>query len=296
LSVDLLFCEGGTQSYDIRILRKLLQSSCQVIAGGSSRGLRKRIDHARQFYETKSVFAIRDRDFPKKWTGASQFVLEWITPDHQGQMKHWGWIWPRREIENYLIDPIIVQKSLEVCVQQKIFDVHLFNFEDYMVVLNSARDSIAVYQAARIALTQAGKPRYLCTSFGHARGQYNYRFPQQPDRSSCEHEIKILFQNHDQSLVTLKETLTEFHRIIDMECSRGKPRYQDYLYAFSGKDLLWAMEDWFAKTPFRSHAVFQETILTGIENANEDIALWCHEWKDLVNKIKNDAPSINVKT
>ncbi|MDR2643693.1 MAG: hypothetical protein LBC74_12965, partial [Planctomycetaceae bacterium] len=159
----LLFCEGGTQSYDMRILKKLLKLTYQVVAGGSTRGLRKRVDLARQIYGTKSVYAIRDRDFPEKWTGASQKVLDWITPDHLGVMKQWGWIWARREIENYLIDPVIVRKSLDVLMQQKISVVSHFNLEEYISAINSARDSIMIYQAARIALTQAGKPNYLCT-------------------------------------------------------------------------------------------------------------------------------------
>ncbi|MDR0603790.1 MAG: hypothetical protein LBG80_05745 [Bacteroidales bacterium] len=281
LSVDLLFCEGGTQSYDIRILSKLLPLSCRVIAGGSSRGLRKRIDHARQFYETKSVFAIRDRDFPKKWTGVSQKVLDWITPDHLGELKQWGWIWARREIENYLIDPIIVQKSLDVHVQQKISDVSYFNLEEYISALNSARDSIRIYQAARTALTQAGKPSYLRTNFGKARGKYNYRFPQKRDILSCEQEMKKMFQTRNKQIITINETLENFHRIFEEECSFGKPRYNDYLYAFSGKDILWAMEDWFAKIGLKNNINFQEIILTGIENSYEDIATWCNEWKNL---------------
>jgi hypothetical protein len=254
--------------------------------GGSTRGLRKRVDLARQIYSTESVYAIRDRDFSEKWTGVSQKVLDWITPDHLGVIKQWGWIWARREIENYFIDPIIVQKSLDVHGQQKISDIRHFNLEEYIVAINSARDSIMIYQAARIALTQAGKPCYLRTNFGKARGKYNYRFPQKRDMLSCEQEMKKLFQNRNQQIITINETLENFHRIFEEECSFGKPRYNDYLYAFSGKDILWAMEDWFAKTPFRCHTIFLETILTGIEHADENISLWCYEWKDLVNKIK----------
>jgi hypothetical protein len=282
----LLFCEGGVQSYDIRILKKLLKLTYQVVAGGSTRGLRKRIDLARQIYGTESVYVIRDRDFPEKWTGASQKVLDWITPDHLGVMKQWGWIWARREIENYLIDPIIVQKSLDVLMQQKISDVSAFNLEEYISAVNSARDSIMIYQAARIALTQAGKPCYLRTNFGKARGKYNYHFPQKRDMLSCEQEIKNLFQNRNQQIFTIKETLENFHRIFEEECSFGKPRYNDYLYAFSGKDILWAMEEWFSKTGFQNNIAFQETILTGIENSHENIATWCNEWQNLFDVLR----------
>jgi hypothetical protein len=283
----LLFCEGGVQSCDFRILKKLLKLTCHVVASGSTRGLRKRIDLARRIYNTESVYAIRDRDFPEKWTGVSQEVLDWITPDHLGVLKQWGWIWARREIENYLIDPIIVQKSLEVHVCQKNFDIGFFNLDDYMFAVNSARDSIMIYQAARIALTQAGKPYYLHTNWGKTRGKYNYRFPQKRDMLSCEQEIKKLFQNRDQQIITINEILEKFHQIFEEECSLGKPRYNDYLYAFSGKDILWAMEEWFSKTKFQNNTTFQKIILTGIENSREDITAWCNEWISLSQKIKN---------
>ncbi|MDR2408893.1 MAG: hypothetical protein LBE13_12390 [Bacteroidales bacterium] len=277
----ILFCEGSVQSCDIRILKKLLKLTCQVVAGGSTRGLRKRVDLARQIYGAESVYVIRDRDFPEKWTGMPQKILNWITPDHLGVVKQWGWLWARREIENYLIDPIIVQKSLDVHGQQKISDIRHFNLDEYIAALNSARDSIMIYQAARIALTQAGKPCYLRTNFGKARGKYNYRFPQKRDMLSCEQEIKKLFQNQSQRAVTINEVLGNFHRIFEEECSFGKPRYNDYLYAFSGKDILWAMEEWFSKTSFQNNITFQEIILTGIENSSKDIATWCNEWQYL---------------
>lgn len=287
MPVNLLLCEGNEESADIRLLKKLLGSLCLVVPGGSSRGLRERIDNARFLRDknANTVFAVRDRDFPKEWNVPDGTVLDWITPDHRSQMKHWGWIWPRKEIENYLIDPIIVQKALDVHRQRKTMTGE-FDINDYRAELERARDSLATYQAARIALTVAGKPFYLRTRFGTPRGRNKYHFPVNRDEQSCEHGIKSLFEERDDDRSTAEKTLADFRQVLAEECSPGKPRYRDYLHAFAGKDFLWSMENWFGQTSLKTPQIFQEKVLTGIENAEEDITLWCSEWTDLVEKIR----------
>ena len=288
MPVAILLCEGNEQSPDIRILKKLLGNTCLVQPHGSVRGLRERVEFARILLKSEAVFAIRDRDFPKpgKWLLEDRdAVLLWETYGSDSQTHHWGWTWARKEIENYLIDPAIVQKSLEVHSHKNTWDPKSFNLDDYQKELERVKDFLAPYQAARIALAAAGKKPYLPTQFGKPRGHNNYHFPDNYDKTACENQIRAIIQEHEQNAASANEVLENFRQIFMEECQSGKQRNLDYLYAFSGKDILWGMVPWFAKTPFKNIARFQEKILTGIERAENSITLWCGEWNDLLTKV-----------
>ena len=66
---------------------------------------------------------------------------------------------------------------------------------------------------------------------------------------------------------------------------KGAVRLLNFLHAFAGKDLLWAMNESLGQMGFTGAWVFREKVLKGIARTNEDIADWLPEWKALRDEV-----------
>ena len=139
------FCEGNDKSPDQRMLAILLSGICQVRGVGGKYEFSQRIRFARE--NKLEVFGIRDRDFnfedttyitssPRKWQGKDNDKTILL-----------GWYWERTEIENYLIDPHVVEKALSSKVTLSI--------QDYQSALAASAESLTYYTAARLALSRS---------------------------------------------------------------------------------------------------------------------------------------------
>lgn len=69
------------------------------------------------------------------------------------------------------------------------------------------------------------------------------------------------------------------------EFDMGGIRRQYFLQAFSGKDLLWAMDE--GLKSLGGAINFRERVLVGIEESCEDIGTWLPEWQALRQIIQN---------
>ncbi|MEO5330674.1 MAG: hypothetical protein H7839_01515 [Magnetococcus sp. YQC-5] len=63
-------------------------------------------------------------------------------------------------------------------------------------------------------------------------------------------------------------------------------RYQQDLYAFSGKDLFWAMDGWFKENGFFGAWAFREQILKKMTTTPEDVADWAPEWREWIRQVR----------
>ena len=68
-----------------------------------------RIIARREVIGQDSVLGILDGDFIDKWTLPVDRPVDWKSED---DIVFFGWRWERKEIENYLIDPAVVEFSL----------------------------------------------------------------------------------------------------------------------------------------------------------------------------------------
>jgi hypothetical protein len=136
MPVNILLCEGGPNSPDVRVLVKLLPGRCEIRPMGGKYGMGERIKARREVLGGMVVFGILDGDFLGEWQEPTNAPREWIASD--GEIL--GWRWERKEIENYLIDPTIVRRSMETSAADE---------DQYLQALEDARNRIAVYQAAR---------------------------------------------------------------------------------------------------------------------------------------------------
>ncbi|GDZ92982.1 hypothetical protein PA905_08150 [Planktothrix agardhii CCAP 1459/11A] len=114
MSINILYCEGGNKSPDIRVLTNILSGSCGSIKpAGSKYGLDRQILFIRQqnLLPSSVVVAVKDRDFDSDDSLPQNTPRNWSARVNN-QTIQVGWSWERKEIENYLIDPEVVSRAL----------------------------------------------------------------------------------------------------------------------------------------------------------------------------------------
>lgn len=267
MSVNVVVCEGGPQSPDVRVLSKLLAGLCEVRPFGSRFGMGDRIKGMRQ-HSGPVVFGVLDGDF-RDLNPVARRPRSWLV---EGQL--FGWRWERKEIENYLLDADVMSRSLGASAPP---------VATWLEILRAAGERIAAYEAARtcLGLLQRHYRRPLETSFGRPRGSDNHRFPEALDEASCRTELLRTVGEYQSGLAFDEQC---FDQLL-MECSPGGPRLGEFLTYFAGKDLLWAIDEPLQELGIPSCGVLRERILLGIEQALDPVETWVPEWGVLRNAV-----------
>jgi hypothetical protein len=267
MPVSVLLCEGGAHSPDVRLLTKLLAGRCEVRPFGGKYGMGSLVKGMRRLIDRDTVFGILDGDFADVWMPPTATPQSWVASD--GDVL--GWRWERKEIENYLIDPAVVARALGTTAP---------NPAAYQLALESARDRLTLYQAARAALSRS-RQRFspLACSFGRQRGREGDCLPDATSETACREGIRECVEAYNVG-VTLAEVYAAFD-VLKAEFAIGGIRHDHYLYAFAGKDLLWMMDSEIRGFGFDGVLPFRERLLVGIYEATDDIGLWLPEWKAL---------------
>lgn len=279
MPVDLLFCEGGPQSPDLRVLN-LVSGAGVLRPTGSKYGLGNTVKAHRDASPASVIAGIRDRDFDDDETPPRDEPRRW---DVEGGAVWIGFYWERREIENYLIDPIVVTKALGSKAPDR---------AGYQNALQSAANSLSCYTAARVALSLARK-RFtpLSSSWGRKRGKIGNEMPDDLSEAACRQGIRENLIHHQQEQVPPENDVLSTFASILPTCQTGGIRRQHFVTFFSGKDLLCVMDSDLRSLGFKSSYQFQETVLKGIESSADDVFLWMPEWKvlhDTVQTITNN--------
>jgi hypothetical protein len=276
MSVSMLLCEGAENSPDARLLGKLLAGRCVIKPMGGKYGMGDRISARRDAWGIKGIFGILDGDFRQVWQHPAHAPKLWEANDTK---EHLGWRWERKEVENYLLDPDVV------C---RLVPAEKLNRTAYELMLSKARDRIADYQAARTALS-ASRRRFenLTSSFGKKRGKEKHPFPDNFDEAICRTCIAEIVRSHVVSQIVTESEVLEYFTGYIPECRSGGVRYNSYLQAFAGKDLLWAMDEDLKQLGFQGAMAFREKILVSITESPEDIASWLPEWNALRQAVES---------
>jgi hypothetical protein len=274
--VNLLYCEGGSKSPDIRLLTTLLAGICTVEPVGSKYGLGQAIRLARAIRTGSVIAGLRDRDFDENDALPAHTPQPWRVENDTIWL---GWYWERKEIENYLIDPLVVTHALGT----KAPDIAA-----YTAALQTAAMSVADYTAARTALTCC-RVRFvpLDNSWGTERGRDKHKFPDDRQEADCRQSIgEVVRQYQQDQIVQEADVLNNFDALLPA-CRPGGQRFQGFLTFFAGKDLLWAMQTDLERFNLGTPRAFRERILVGIENSPEDVWTWLAEWQQLRDFVKS---------
>lgn len=271
MPVDVLLCEGAENGPDLRILKKILTGHCgEIKAMGGKYGMGTRVMALREARPGARIAALLDGDFQQDWFAASAAPRPWESDD--GNLV-FGWRWARKEIENYLIDPIIVAKSLG---RRAVGD------DGYRALLDEGVEHIAIYQAARTALSNCRRRfQDLPSGWGRPRGKERHPFPDSLDLAACTTQLRDVALKHAaEQIVSTDDVVRRFTELLP-EFAVDGVRRRDFLWTFAGKDLLVALESGLQGYGFASVRAFREYVLLGIESTLEDIATWLPEWAAL---------------
>ena len=225
MSVNLLYCEGGRNSCDIRVLPKILEDICTVEPIGSKYGFENRVILARSLQP--NIAGLRDRDFDDDDSLPQSRPREWFFKVNQDRVKI-GWYWERKEIENYLIDPEVVRRSLGKKAPPP---------EEYCEALEKSAEAIANYTAARIALSLS-RIKLLPLSNNWGKKQWGIIFPESLTETDCRQKIGEIVNDRQQEQIIEEQTvLNKFDEILP-SCRPGGVRFdnRNYLTFFAGKD------------------------------------------------------------
>ena len=271
MSVDVLYCEGGSKSPDARTIRAILIGlTCTVESMGSKYGFGQKVLLSRNARPNSTIAGLRDRDLVRDDSEPTNTPCEWrIESD-----KVWlGWHWERVEIENYLIDPVVVQHALGPRIPDA---------EAYRAALRASAETIADYTAARIALS-ISRVRFspLENSWGTERGADRHKFPDQRGEADCRKAISEVVKQYVQNQIVPESIVLQEFDMLLTSCRPGGKRHKHFITFFSGKDLLCGMDGALASLGFKSPFEFRERILKGIEDSSEDVWTWLSEWTQL---------------
>ena len=81
MPVSLLLCEGGANSPDVRVLKKLVAGRCRVLPLGSKYGMGERIKARREAIGQTTVSGLLDGDFVAEWTAPDNIPRNWVASD-----------------------------------------------------------------------------------------------------------------------------------------------------------------------------------------------------------------------
>jgi hypothetical protein len=262
-----LYCEGGSKSPDIRVISVLLAGVCVVAPSGGKYGFGQRVRLARELQPSPLIAGLCDRDFDADITAPRESPREWQIDNG----KTWlGWRWERKELENYLIDPGVVERALGGA---------MLDMEMYRAALQHAADTIAVYTAARVALS-LNRPRFapLDNAWGPPRNLDAHPFPDALEEADCRTGIQTILRDYAQTHSPVPQNVAEQFDSQLLLCRPGGVRHQHFLTFFAGKDLLLAMETALAQFGFSSPRQFRERIIKRIAESTENVWTWLPEW------------------
>jgi hypothetical protein len=271
VSVTVLYCEGNAKSIDIQVIGQLIPKGCTVQAiGGKEYGFWDKVISDRSVFP--KLAGLGDRDLVCEASSVNELPLRVMKGE-----THLGWVWERKEIENYLIDPRVVERALGRKAPP---------IEQYQNILKQAAETIAAYTAARTALE--------CFSFSNSWGEQiakTHRFPprDQLGKKKCAvkiEEIVVERLRHENRAITPGYVVAKFEELLPT-CRPSGFRFEHFLTFFGGKDLLHVMTEPLRGLNFDPSnpkisptEMFLERILVGIERS-QDVWNWLPEWQEL---------------
>jgi hypothetical protein len=278
VSVNILYCEGVAKSPDMRVISAIVPPGCVVRPIGSKQGLAQRILGGKDVRTGSVIAGLRDRDFDDDDSPPRGNPRDWYITD-RGKQTSLGWYWERKEIENYLIDPKVVKRTLGNNAPPA---------SDYRAALQQSAEKIAAYTAARITLSLylSSRPSPPNNAWGEERNtKEGYRFPKDKGLTevNCKAELNNIIKQYEQRLSSPRPNPNEeFERLLPT-CKPGGSRFQNqnFLTFFAGKDLLYGMREELSRFGFESPVMFRDSILRGIEETVEDVWMWLPEWNSL---------------
>lgn len=274
MPVNLLLCEGGAGSPDVRLLRSITRgiATVRIQPQGAKYGLGQFVRVYREVAQQAVVAGMRDSDFDRMHQPPTGQIRDWRV---DGDRVWLGWFWERTEIENYLIDPAIIAR---------VFPQDVIEHAWYKAVFDAAINNLLDYTAARAALSRSRvRHEPLPNIWGVAVGMRDHKLPLPCSEGDCRDEIRRIVMEYGtriqaSAVLDLYDQMLSEYRNVHI---------QEPLLTFSGKDVMCAMRDPLREAGITTVGAFREKIVKAIESSPEEVWTWLPEWLALRNAIQN---------
>lgn len=270
MPVSVLLCEGVDGGPDIRLLRLLLPRPIvgEVRASGGKEGFRNLVTNLRRAEGHPGVCGVVDGDFPRKpleWS-PSPACREWrVRADGAETML--GWMWRRKEIENYFLDPEVLSRALTWDDARK---------SAYVAALERVLDGLAHVTAARIALT-AHAPRRL---------RLETKIPIDAGDPEVRQALRARASDHNEGARIDENALIASYEACLSGCLPGGRLRAAALDVFAGKDILAKIQQTAGfHVDVKNPSVLAERVLAAL---GRDSAphVWVPEWASLRSAVE----------
>lgn len=259
-----LFIEG---KLDFEVLNPVLNGAPLLQLGGSKNSLKPRASNERRENEVAAGY-LRDRDF------------DFDPPDDLSKPtvdSDLGWRWCRHEIENYLIDPDIINAATG------------WPASEIRAAILEAAGVIRSYEAARwtVGLVRRALPPNYDLNTKPKSG--DFALPSALDSTAVSDWALSNIEAHRNRIVASMEPVT-----VQASLDKFFARFDDVFIAdltkvllwFSGKDILAGMADWLVTKSFANPGEFRMLLRDWII-ANPDRAIeLLPEWQGLIDILR----------
>jgi hypothetical protein len=272
--VSVLLCEGEDNSPDVRLLHAILRGTgVQVEPSGGKDAFAGLIRGRRR--QTPGVCGLIDGDFPRDpgaWTKAADPSPRRWTLRHGEEQIVLGWMWRRKEVENYLLDPDVLERALRWKPAEKSL---------YVEQLERIFDTLGHVTAARIALTCCA-PR---------RNRLDTKVRLNATKEALAQELQGRADAYNEGARLAKDKLIEaFERHVP-DCLSGGRFRQHALEVFAGKNILAKIQSTPGFDPvLKNRATLEERVLNALEHDGEPHA-WLPEWAALRSAVEAWMPA-----
>lgn len=273
--MSVLYCEGAENSPDVRLLGLLLGDVVgEIVPWGGKDGLPAMVNRGRR--KGQPVCALIDGDFPRDpdvWAHSDEACV-WEQGKEAKSKVQLGWRWRRKEVENYLLDPVVLAGAFGWSADQT---------NDYRAVLERVFDDIAVHTAARMALTAcAPKRNRLDTNINLGL-----------DHAAVRATLESLAKAHDDEAKVDADKLIRWFDALMPRCQQG-PFRQHAVSAFAGKNVLALLQN----TPgvkkidpnLKVGKNLYSPLISALESKGPAVIDWLPEWRSLHDTVAAWSP------
>ncbi len=224
-SSRLIFCEGGDQSLDRRLVNRLLDGRADwtVIPGGSKSGLARFAEGYLSHVRSRSWIVLQDRDFDQ-WPSE----LPTLEQAESGKLVRLH----RSEVESYLLDPALIHRYwVEGSAGPRAEFRHPRPPDEIRIMLRHAAESLAPYQAIRWGLAAARGQQGRRISSTWTRGNGDLPSPEALSWEACLESAR--------GQISAMPSSSSLLDTLEAEASRVHARFLEEDFYSSERYLVW---------------------------------------------------------
>jgi hypothetical protein len=270
MPVAKLFVEGNLES---QVLNPILTGTPMLQKGGSKNSLKPRARAERAENRVAAGY-LRDRDFD--FDPPEDFSLPTVDCEENGIPI--GWRWCRHELENYLLEPGMVEEAMG------------WDVADFSEAICHAGKAIRLYESARwtVGLVRRALPPHFQLQT-RPEGLGDIGLPEALDDISATQWAAQAIETHRNRIADAADP-SVVSRSLDDFAARFDDAFvsdvSNVLVWFSGKDILAAMSDWLRSRNFANPGAFRARLRDWIIDHPERALEWLPEWRGLIDSLR----------